>query len=194
MVLPLMGQKPTPFEFPNTLFWVFPLAACLLGLGIWKKRIVLPRLAPSEGVWFLAGASIGLLWFALEGIVYIHWLNFPVPAYQGPLMLLAPVYQMGYAAVPEEMVFRAFLWGGLRKIGVPAFWVLMIQSVLFTAAHIHLLRTPAPAVYLGSVFLTAVILGLLVWRSRRISTGMACHAFGNGSQLFQYWINTLVFR
>jgi hypothetical protein len=47
------------------------------------------------------------------------------------------IYQLGYAAVSEEPLFKGFLWGYLEKKGINNYKILLFQTILFTVAHIY---------------------------------------------------------
>jgi membrane protease YdiL (CAAX protease family) len=193
-LLPLLGGSNNPIALPKPLSFVFFIIALMLLVLIFRRKINLRRLNRNTLIWFILGAITGIALMVLETIIMIGWLNYPIPPYPGLTALIAPFYQLGYAAVAEEPVFRGFLWGGLRSLGLKDIWILLIQAVLFTLAHIHLLASPQPALMLGLIFIGAIIMGLLVWRSRLLSASMAMHAFGNGSPMILYWVSAFLFR
>jgi membrane protease YdiL (CAAX protease family) len=97
--------------------------------------------------------------------------------------LLAPVamsfpYQLGYAAVTEEPLFRGFLWGYLRKSGWKEIWIWLTQAGLFALGHIYYLNK-APLSFGIIVPVGALVMGLFAWRSRSIATSMAAHGAMN---------------
>ncbi len=87
-------------------------------------------------------------------------------------------YQLGFAGITEEPLFRGFLWGYLRKAGWRERWIWICQIVLFTLGHVYYLHT-APISFWIVVPVNAAVLGVLAWRSRSIATTMACHAADN---------------
>lgn len=88
-------------------------------------------------------------------------------------------YQLGYAAVTEEPVFRGFLWGYLRKTGWRDVWIWLFQAALFTLAHLYYVKS-APLMFWFSVPVGGLALGWLAWRSRTITTSMTAHGVVNG--------------
>jgi membrane protease YdiL (CAAX protease family) len=194
VLLPLLGGAKNPIAFPKPLSFVFFVIALILLALIIRKKISLTRLSRNTLIWLILGGVFGISLSAIFTIIMIGWLNYPVPSYPGLMALIAPIYQMGFAAVAEEPVFRGFLWGGLRNLGLKDIWILLIQATLFASGHIHLLASPQPILLLSLTFITAVCFGLLVWRSRSLSSSMAMHAFYNGSPMVLYWISSLLFR
>jgi membrane protease YdiL (CAAX protease family) len=97
------------------------------------------------------------------------------------LLLQAPLnffYQLGYAAVTEEPLFRAFLWGYLHKASWKTIWIWLFQAGLFMAGHIYYI-TRLPISFWFIVPTGGLILGALVWRSKTISSSLAAHATVN---------------
>ena len=194
LLLPLFGSQDNPIAFPKILSFSFIVIAAILTALIFHNKIALRIKPRSTLLWFFFGSIAGMVLFVLYGIIMIRWLEYPVPSNPGRLALLAPLYQLGYAAVAEEPLFRGFLWGGLKHTGLKECWILLIQAILFTAAHIHLLYTAQPVLFLGLTFINAIIFGLFVWRSRLLSSSMALHGFANGAVSVQYWIHSFLFR
>lgn len=88
-------------------------------------------------------------------------------------------YQIGYAAVNEEPVFRGFLWGFLRKSGWRDIWIWLFQAGLFVFAHLYYIDS-APISFWFIIPLYALVFGWLAWRSRSISTSIVAHGVSNG--------------
>lgn len=194
VLLNVMGMPGHVMAFPKIPSLVILLVAATLIVLVFKKAISIKADYRRSLLWFLLGSLAGIGLFVFYGMLMIWWLNYPVQPDPGSMALLAPVYQLGYAAVAEEPVFRGFLWGGLRSTGLKEIWVLLIQAALFASAHIHLLDSAQPGLFLGMTFLNGVIFGLFVWRSRLLSSSMALHGFANGSVIVQYWVYSFFFR
>ena len=189
-----MGITEHPLALPRLPgIAIIIIALILFGLILWRKiDIGTPN---RKGLsWFLVGSLTGIILFIVYGILMIRYLGFPVPPDPGRIAWLAPFYQLGFAAVSEEPLFRGFLWGGLKSAKVKEHWILLIQAFLFMIAHIHLLATAQPALYFGIIFINALFFGLIVWRSRTLAASMGMHGFANGSVLAQYWVYSLLFR
>ena len=93
------------------------------------------------------------------------------------------VYQLGYAAISEEPLFRGFLWGFLRKAGWREIWIWVFQAGLFWVGHIYYFGK-LPVSFWLVVPAGGLMLGLLAWRSLSIATSMAAHAAMNGFTLY----------
>lgn len=191
----LLFINPTDlFTFPKPFSLLFFIISIFL-ISVYLKRKVNSNQAWSNSIWwFVCGGIIGITFYVLEGLGMIKLLHFPFPPNPGVSSLIYPFYQLGYAAVPEEPVFRGFLWGGLRKAGVKDIWILFIQAFLFTLAHIGMLSLERGALYIALIFMCATVMGVLVWRSKRLSSSIAFHGFGNGSAIFQYWIYSVLLK
>lgn len=184
----------SPVAFPKPLSLLFFLAALILLIQILQKKIKLEGEVGKTMLWMLAGGCIGILFFVVSAVIMVQFFKYPVLGESNLSMLLNPIYQIGYASVVEEPFFRGFLWGGLKKVGVKEIWILFIQAVLFTVGHLNLLKSTNPVVNLSFIFICAMLMGVLVWRSRKLSTSMVFHGFGNGSAIFQYWAEFLIFK
>lgn len=130
-------------------------------------RIVLP--------WVLA-------YFALGGILTIMEHFFPVFRSEGMNAMLQasmtnPVLALlGIGvAVPffEELIFRGWLFKRFEHVFSPMVAV-VLTSLLFTAVHVQY-----NAFILGSLFLLALLLGMLRLRSGSIWPGIIIHCFNN---------------
>jgi len=184
---------PSLLAFPQPLSWLLFLIALALLVALllscqapgWPKARSL--------AWFLAGGLFGVVANVLVSLAMIAWMDYPVPPDPGKIALLSPLYQLGYAAVSEEPLFRAFLWGALRKAGWKDGWICLLQAALFALGHLHLLLLPQAVLNLSIVFAFALGAGWLAWRSRTIATSMAFHALWNGSQMLVYTVATTIF-
>jgi len=88
------------------------------------------------------------------------------------------IYQIGYAGVAEEPLFRGFLWGALRKTGWKDAWIWLLQAGLFTLAHMYYFgRNPISLFIIVPV--GALALGLIAWKTRSISSSLAMHGIDN---------------
>ncbi len=182
-----------PFAFPRPLSLPFFIIAIILVVLLSRKIIRPVRTTKNGLIWVAAGCGLGILFASGLSILLVGLMHYPVPPFPGYIALISPFYQLGYAAVSEEPLFRGFLWGGLKKAGVKDLWILLIQAVLFVAGHTHLLNTKQAVFNLSIVFLFALAAGIIAWRSRSIAPSMAFHGFYNGSAIFLYWLETALF-
>jgi membrane protease YdiL (CAAX protease family) len=140
------------------------------------------------------GAIAGILLVFVIGFLLIPWTTIRkiTPIYDITLLLAYP-YQIGYAGVDEEPLFRGLLWGQLRKSGWRGLHILITQSFIFMLAHGRLLTTISDLPFALSIFLGGVIFGLLVMRSRSISSSIMAHGFYNASGVFAYYLISKLF-
>lgn len=87
-------------------------------------------------------------------------------------------YQLSNIVIPEEAIFRGFLWGSLKRKGFADYKILLIQSFLFMTGHINIYHIRSLWYYIF-ILGQGVIFGLLAWRSRSILPGVITHTFHN---------------
>lgn len=181
----LMGASFAPFSFPKPVSFSY-LAISLgfvlaLRLSGWHwKRIT----------------GIGFRWLLWGGLVVAFLMGIPMAftlrsshtlsgiSWAGLWLALIRIpQQLGYAAVTEEPVFRAFLWGVLRKKGWKDLGILVFQAVLFMLAHAYYFQK-MPLMFWISIPFGALALGFLAWRSRTITSSMAAHSMMNAFGVF----------
>lgn len=177
-----MNENPLAFpRLPSLIIWI--IAASLL-LALWLSHPPLSKFSKASFRWFGIGIVVGLLMAILLG----YPMSFQVDQTQlfSRMSMFALVrqvlpsffYQLGYAAVSEEPLFRGFLWGYLRKAGWKNVWILVFQAGLFMLGHIYYIYK-FPISFWVIVPMVALISGVLVWRSKTISSSMATHAMMN---------------
>ncbi len=161
--------------------WTTAIALFIVLRG---SRPNLPRLRAASVKWFVVGAGTGVLTAIVLGYPTSLQLNtIQIPASPGLPMFLFDaafdfVYQLGYAAVSEEPLFRGFLWGCLRKAGWREIWIWLFQSGLFMLGHLYYLHKYDVSFYV-IIPLGALVYGFVAWRSRSIAASMAAHAAHN---------------
>lgn len=172
---------PFPYQPPVDLSIAFLIiAAGLLAWLVVRRASIRARGAP-RWIDLGLGLAAGLLAALASGLlVRSQQADFiPIQALLGQLLLL-PVQQLAYAALSEEPFFRGFLWGALEQAGFKPLACFLVQGLLFWVAHFYYL-TALPISFWLIVPLGSVLLGLLVWRSRSISTSMIAHGVMNGA-------------
>jgi membrane protease YdiL (CAAX protease family) len=173
-----------PLAFPNLpslAFWVISLG---LFLAIWLSHAHLPKLSRLSSRWFGVGILVGFI----STLIMAYPMSLDIARSQihfepniWVILLEAPrdfFYQLGYAAVSEEPLFRAFLWGYLHKAGWKTVWIWLFQAGLFMLGHIYYIPK-YPFLFWLIVPLSGLILGALIWRSKTISSSLAAHATMN---------------
>jgi len=173
-------------SFPSLFIWVIALGLLVhFRSRLFQKEAVAPR----DWKWVLIGGLAGLAAILITAYPFsfqIPPLNLP-GGYSVSSVLVSSLasglamvpYQIGYAAVSEEPVFRGFLWGTLRKSGWRDGWIWLFQAGLFLLAHLYYINT-MPISFWIIVPVGGLVLGWLAWRSRSIATSMAAHGVMNG--------------
>jgi membrane protease YdiL (CAAX protease family) len=188
------GGGTFPLAFPGIPAIVIWISAIGLVAALLFQHTKLPRIQGKTVIWFIAGTLIGIVTAILLAYPVTLQLgngNRPItlPSFDlYNILVQGFIYQLGYAAVTEEPLFRGFLWGYLRRAGWREVWIWLFQAGLFWVGHIYYLGK-LPISFWLVVPAGGLILGLLAWRSRSIATSMAAHAAMNGLTLtFAYLI------
>jgi len=184
LFLALGGRGQSSLAFPQP----FALVVWAIALGLFfamrSSPLMTQKVPRSSLRWFGLGAAAGIgLAILLAYPMSLQIDKAELESIPQVFSLLVSFvflfpYQLGYAAVTEEPLFRGFLWGYLRKKGIKDIWICLIQTGLFSLAHIYYLRDH-PISFWIIVPLDAFVFGLLAWRSRSIATSMAAHGAVN---------------
>jgi membrane protease YdiL (CAAX protease family) len=86
-------------------------------------------------------------------------------------------FDLSNAAISEEPLFRGLLWGFLKHKGIKDHWICIIQGILFWLGHIYYFGTGVNF-WVIHPFL-AILLGLLVWKTKSITHSMIFHSSVN---------------
>jgi hypothetical protein len=181
IVLATWGFSDHPLTFPRWPSLILWGIAIGLLLALWLTRPRLPKFSKASFGWLGLGILAGLATVLLLGYPMSLQIT-PNPSLKqfSIFSLLLPgvrdfFYQLGYAAVTEEPLFRGFLWGYLRKAGWKNVWIWLFQTGLFMLGHIYYV-TQLPISFWLIVPAGALVLGALAWRSKTISSSLAAHA------------------
>ncbi len=197
LILMFWGGTQYELTFPNVPSLLIWLIAIVFAIGILWKRSKLPRVQPIKISWLFIGILAGLLTtICLSYPVSLQISaspEFSFIAYGGPASIkqaikdvwggtpLAFLFQIGYAAVTEEPLFRGFLWGYLRKLKWREIWIWLFQTGLFMLGHIYYLHQSLISFWI-IVPVGGLVLGWLAWRSRTIATSMMAHGAMNATR------------
>lgn len=172
-------------HFPGILIWLIAIG---LAFALWRSKPSLAKLTKASVIWFAVGILVGLV----TAILLAYPGSFQVQPSQllSKTALFEPLkeipvlffYQLGFASVAEEPLFRGFLWGFLQKSGWKNSWIWLFQAGLFSISHFYYIKV-YPVSFWVIIPVGSLVLGLLVWRSKTISASMSAHAtlnaFGN---------------
>jgi membrane protease YdiL (CAAX protease family) len=135
----------------------------------YTKKIKFTRTAPT--VWIMS--SLALLVFLLFILIIRDSLNLPSleNIYRGYFNdILGPVF--------EEALFRGLFWGFLRDRKVKETRILIIQMLVFMAAHL-IYAVLNPLAFWVIIPAIGMLLGLMVLRSKSIAPGTLLHVLYN---------------
>lgn len=176
----------SPITFPNLPGLIIWFVAIGLVFVLWRSGYKPSRIRLSDFNWLAFGLLAGL---AMSGLLNMGLFQLDVsrniPEYVPFSSVftstgLAFLYQIGFAAVSEEPLFRGFLWGYLRQLNWKEIWIWLFQSLLFLSAHVYFMLS-FPYHFWIVVPVAGLVFGLLAWRSRSIGPGMLAHAVYNAS-------------
>ena len=85
-----------------------------------------------------------------------------------------------FAALPEELLFRGFLWGYLRQCKYSDFSILCIQAILFWAGH-HFYYD-SPMIWIN-VLISGLIFGIVAWKTKSLFLSAIVHACWNSASV-----------
>lgn len=86
-------------------------------------------------------------------------------------------FQLSYAAVSEEPLFRGFIMGFLKDKGMNGLAVCITQALIFWMGHIYYVETGINFWIIHP--LLAFLLGVVVWKMKSISYSMILHSSVN---------------
>lgn len=186
LVLKYWGFNEHLLTFPSISSLIMWSIAIVFAIVMWLKRFKLPRIKSVSLGWLIIGIVAGFLTMII--------LSFPM-SFQIPkealsyglstkdILFEVPssfIYQIGYAAVSEEPLFRGFLWGFLKKRNWREHWIWLFQAGLFMLSHVYYINAH-PISFWIIVPVCALVFGWLVWRSRTIATSMVAHGIMNAT-------------
>lgn len=118
---------------------------------------------------------------------YLRGFSGTESAYSPSMLMNGLLFQLSFAAVMEEPLFRGFLWGGFRELGLSNGLVCVLQAGLFWLAHIYYYNTGIN--FWLIIPIGSIVLGLVVWKTKSITNSMVTHAFMNTlGDVFQHFI------
>ena len=100
------------------------------------------------------------------------------------------LFQLSFAAIMEEPLFRGFLWGYLKKYKLRDISICIIQALLFWFGHIYYMDT-------GLNFwiwhpIAAFLFGLIIVKTKNIAYSLGAHALVNTvAQIFMFYYKVL---
>lgn len=173
-----------PVAFPQAAAILLWIMAFGLLLALWLNGHLMNKIDGRLWAWIAFGLFLGTAFSALRNLNMIQiqailgrpsQVSLPAVATSTGMAFL---YQIGFAAVSEEPLFRGFLWGYLHRLGWKEVWIWLAQAAVFVSAHLYF-KDALPFNFWVVVPLAGLILGLFAWRTRSIAPGMIAHAAYN---------------
>ena len=96
------------------------------------------------------------------------------PIYSAWLLIIKYVLN----ALPEELLFRGFLWGSMRQCKFSDFSILCTQAILFWAAHFQYYDMPVLWI---RVLLWGLVFGIVAWKTKSLFLAAIVHACVNAT-------------
>ncbi len=93
------------------------------------------------------------------------------------LMFQQFIYNLSFVAPIEEIVFRGFLWGFLKRLGWNVEKIIVAQGILFWFTHI--IRLGTPLTFFITIPLGIIIFSLLTRYSKQLSAPILAHLVSN---------------
>ena len=151
-----------------------------------KKVLSTVKSNPKAVLWnclfILAAVGIATVLFA-----YIRGFSGTESTVTLPMLTNGILFQLSFAAVMEEPLFRGFLWGSFRQMGIQDGLVCVIQAVLFWLAHIYYYNTGIN--FWVVIPIGSLVLGLVILKTKSTSYSMAAHALINSlGDVFQHFV------
>ena len=152
--------------------------ALALFVNLRKSQVIISS-APRTGRWILFAIFVTLVnYLVLSGgsgrPAALGSGDLPSSLYRFSAFFL---YHFG-RSLNEEIIFRCFLWGYLKNLGLSDSRVWVCQAILFSLVHFHrLVEHPVPAGI--SIFLQGLLFGFFAWKSRSAAPGMISHGLTN---------------
>jgi len=173
----------SPLAFPSLPSLLIWATAIGLTIALWQSGFKSARFS----IWTLNWLAIGLLIGACISVAEnfrtfqsIMSSTRPVPTSVLLSTSVNLLYHLGFAPINEEPLFRGFLWGALRQLKLSDGWILLIQTLLFTSAHVYFAHQ-YPLMFWVYIPSAAIVFGILTMRSRSISSAILAHGMINGS-------------
>ena len=174
----LRTRKGIPGE--NLLLLLIGFAGLLVIIAWIQNKPTLSRTNLSwAGLGIVAGVIPLFPLFFSELILRKSWLLFPLFHNNLTLTAVAQIIkELSFASVPEEMIFRGFLWGYLKRLGWEDKKIFWSQGLLFWFLHLPRLFI-GPFSFLIAIPILTFITSTLVLKSKQLFPAILSHTITN---------------
>lgn len=139
------------------------------------------RIPKADFRWVFIGILIGCALIVpntiIEAIQFPNTMYTPYPYHIMVAIFAFTTFDLAFTTLIEEMVFRGFLWGYLRRAGWEENRIIWIQGILFWLLHFNRIRTIY--IFLLAIPLTTFVLSKLTQKSRQIFPSIILHTIQN---------------
>lgn len=162
------------------IFYLLFLA--FLGISIFGvvfiKRNVIPKTSTNS---LLGGVAIGFIALTLTTLIEAQQAsNWLTPAYSNNVTVVLVrelIYQLSFVTIVEEIVFRGFLVGYLKRFGCKENIAFVVQALLFWLIHYASLGNPLT--FFLSIPILIISTTLVVRWFKQLSPSIFIHTFVN---------------
>lgn len=169
---------PSPRIPKLTFIWFQIITSILLFIILCFTRTSINKEGKRDVLkWLFISIVVGTIYGIITGIIYKAFItSTPVKA-TIPIFFSLFLTQVRNAALTEEPLFRGFLWGYLRKRNWKEHSILLFQAFIFFIGHFYYFPS-TPIAFVGT-FISGLVFGLVVWKSKNISTSIIVHGLYN---------------
>jgi membrane protease YdiL (CAAX protease family) len=125
--------------------------------------------------WIIAAAITGLILSRLQKILEPRFFGGSYTTPSGLALINMLLANLNRASIMEEPLFRGFLCGYLRILGIKERWILLIQAFIFTFSHYGVLGNNDAAVIFIFIFVWGLVYGFFSSISKSIAPSMVVH-------------------
>ncbi len=168
----------SPLTWLYILLWIMISATTIAILAIKKTKLRKPD--NISILWFggsiILGVVIGLF-FSLLIINGTQSTSAPTTTLSARMVVFFFTWSMAAASIPEELFFRGFLWGFLKKSGFKENKIILIQAALFWIGHLYYYNIKIT--FWIIIPTSGLLLGWLTYKSKSIFPSLIVHAIYN---------------
>lgn len=165
---------------PNRVFWLVVIDLLIISVAILHVRGFL-KFGDLEPTLLHVTLMIIIIFF-IGTLFIINSMNFT------KIVWAVQWYKDGISStLVEEVMFRGLLWMFLKKLNFSELKIVVLQAILFWLSHIYY-ANDNPISFWVIVPISSIVLGIVVWRTRSITSSTIAHI------LFNTWWALFIYR
>jgi membrane protease YdiL (CAAX protease family) len=172
-----------PMAFPSLPSLIIWTISIILIISLWRSGYKITGFTRSTAGWLIFGVLLGICISIAENVSVFRSMLSNTDSFPPSVLASGSInilYHLGFAPINEEPLFRGFLWGMLRQLKLSDGWILVIQTLLFSSAHVYF-ANQYPLMFWVYIPIAAITFGLLTLHSRSIGPAILTHGLINGS-------------